>query len=63
MSFPIKLKALREAAGFTQASLASKMKLPAAMVSHYETGIRKPGLDNLLKIIKALKCEPNDLLK
>lgn len=63
MSFQTRLKQLREDRGLTQLDLATKMKLPSAMVSHYETGRRKPGLDNILALIKALKCDPNDLLK
>ncbi len=63
MSFHKRLKKLREDQGLTQLDIASRMKLPSAMVSHYETGRRKPGLDNILGLIKALKCEPNDLLK
>jgi len=63
MKFQERLKALRIERGFTQADLAKRMKCPPAMLSHYETGERKPGLDNLNAIIKALKCQPNDLLK
>lgn len=63
MSFQSKLKSLREAAGLTQLDLATRMKVPSAMISHYECGQREPGLKNINKLIKALGCDPNDLLE
>lgn len=63
MSFKSKLKSLREAANLTQQDLATRMKVPSAMISHYECGQREPGLKNLNKLIAALGCQPNDLME
>lgn len=62
MSFQSKLKALRKAANLTQQELANRMKVPSAMISHYECGQRQPGLENLNKLIAALGCQPGDLI-
>lgn len=60
--FRDRLKKVRERSGLTQAELERRAELPAMLISQYETGTRKPGLDNLISIIRGLGCTANDLL-
>lgn len=60
--FKERLKSARELRGFTQAQLAEKAGLPAASVSHFETGPRKPSFDNLKSLATALKVTTDYLL-
>jgi len=36
--------------------------LPAMVLSHYETGTRKPGLDNIITLCIGLNCTATELL-
>lgn len=60
--FPDNLKKLREDRNWTQKDLADNAKLPAAVISFYETGTRSPGIENLCAIANALKVAPSLLL-
>lgn len=60
--FSIKLKNLRLYKGLTQRQLAGRCDITEAEISFYETGIRKPGLDNIVKICKGLEVTATDLL-
>lgn len=53
---------LRKAKELTQGQLESKSELPAMLISHYETGTRKPGLDNIKSLCRGLGCSATDLL-
>lgn len=57
-----RLKHLRESKGMTQAQLEKVAELPAMLISHYETGTRKPGLDNIKALCRGLKCTASELL-
>lgn len=54
MDFGIKLRKLREAKGWDQGELARESDISQGLISHYETGKRRPGYENIVKISKAL---------
>jgi len=56
------LKKLREAAQLTQVQLEKRAGFPETLISHYENGLRKPGLDNIKALCKGLKCTASELL-
>lgn len=60
--FPKRLLAAREMRELTQAQLAEKAGLPAAAISHFETGGRKPSFENLVKLSEALGVSTDYLL-
>lgn len=57
-----RLKCVREMRRMTQAALAEKIDLPSAEVSHWETGQRLPGSENLRKLCIALNVSADYLL-
>jgi len=60
--FKERLKAARTLRGMNQAELAAKAGLPAASVSHFESGPRKPSFDNLKSLASALDVTTDYLL-
>ena len=58
-----KIKELRIKAGYSQEELASLSKLHRTYISDIERGERNVSVENIEKIAKALKIEPNELLK
>lgn len=60
--FKERLKAARAMRGLNQAELAAKAGLPAASVSHFESGPRKPSFDNLKALASALDVTTDYLL-
>jgi transcriptional regulator with XRE-family HTH domain len=52
----------REMRKLTQAQLAAKAGLPAAAISHFETGGRKPSFESLVKLAEALSVTVDYLL-
>ncbi len=60
--FKINLISLRTKAGLTQSQLEARAGLPAMVLSHYETGTRKPGLDNIITLCIGLNCTATELL-
>jgi transcriptional regulator with XRE-family HTH domain len=56
-----RLKALREAAGLTQARLARRSGVPLGSVRGYEQGVRTPGLDQAAKLARALGVSLDEL--
>jgi len=54
-SFSGRLFHARTCADVTQAELASQANINLAQVSHYETGLRKPSFDALVRLSTA-KC-------
>lgn len=61
--FGKRLRELRDARGWTQEQLAERAKVPAAMISHFETGVRgAPSADNLVKLANALQVTIDYLL-
>ena len=63
MTFPANLKRLRKAKGLYQDELSIEAEMTPKAVAYYETSRRKPGLDNIIKLCRALECEPNDLIE
>lgn len=60
--FRKRLLAAREMRKLTQAQLGEKARLPAAAISHFETGGRKPSFENLVKLAEALSVTTDYLL-
>jgi transcriptional regulator with XRE-family HTH domain len=60
--FRRRLAELRATRGLTQAELAEKASLPAAAISHFETGFRFPAGPTLLKLADALEVSVDYLL-
>lgn len=58
----INLRAIRERKGITQEELALEAGLNRAYVGYIERGERNPSTETLVKIAKALKVSPKDLL-
>lgn len=54
MTFPEKLRHLREVAGLTQQQLAERAGVPLASVRNYEQGKRQPGWAGLFHLARAL---------
>jgi transcriptional regulator with XRE-family HTH domain len=61
-SFGEKLKTIRETLEMTQGDVAEFSGLKPSAISHFETGRRKPGLKNIVRLCRALNCEPNALI-
>lgn len=57
------LREAREYEGMTQAELAEKTGLQPTAISHFETGARRPCIENLRKLCKALRCSADSLLQ
>ena len=60
--FPDRLKKIRKSKGLSQSGLAKKTGLKPAAISHFETGQRRPSLDNLMKLVDALSVSTDYLL-
>jgi transcriptional regulator with XRE-family HTH domain len=60
--FRKRLREARDLRGLSQAQLAAKASLPAASVSHFESGPRKPSFDNLKALASALNVSTDYLL-
>ncbi len=56
------VRKIREKKGFTQEKLALDAGLNRAYIGYIERGERNPSTDTLVKIAKALKVSPKDLL-
>ncbi len=61
-TFPERLKSMRETRGWSQEELATKARLQATAISHFETGGRSPSFDNLKKLADALNVSSDYLL-
>lgn len=57
-----KIKSLRKEKGLTQTELGKILGVSQAMIGQYESGIRKPKIEQLLKIADALDVNINSLL-
>ena len=58
----MRLKALREAKGWSQAALATKAKIAREYVNRLEAGRQDPSLSTLMALAKALGVKPGRLL-
>lgn len=63
LAFGQRVRALRLAAGLSQERLADKAGLHRTYVSSLERGLRNVGLDNILRLAKALEVSPTDLFE
>lgn len=57
-----KIKSARKKKGLTQAELGEVLGVSQAMIGQYESGIRKPKIEQLMKIASALDIDINFLL-
>lgn len=57
-----KLQIIRVSRGLTQLELAKKCGIDNSTLSLYETGQRRPRLDNAVKLSKVLQCPVEDIL-
>ncbi len=62
LDFCKRLFSIRTAKGMTQSQLEKKAGLQSTLVSHYEVGERKPGLDNIKALCKGLSCTASELI-
>lgn len=60
--FAMRLKALREARGLTQAALAEKAGISRAYLARLETGRHDPHLSRLRQLAKVLKVKVSALV-
>ena len=60
---PDTLQQLRTRRGWTQAALAERAGVHRVTIARLETGTRRPGLDVLEALAKALRVKITDLLK
>lgn len=58
----MRLKELRTAKGITQSKLSETSGVSQSFISEVEAGLKKPGLEFLLLISKALECSLDDLV-
>ncbi len=59
----MRLKQIREKRGWTQERLAEKVGVSRVTIARIETANRKPSLELLERLAKALKVKVGDLLK
>lgn len=52
------IKKARKNAGLSQSALASKLGVSASLISQYETGVKKPKLQNICLLADALSIKP-----
>lgn len=52
------IKKARKRAGLSQSALASKLGVSASLISQYETGVKKPKLQNICLLSDALNIKP-----
>ena len=58
-----KIRETRVKEGYSQEELASRCELHRTYISDIERGERNVSVENIEKIAKALKTEPNELLR
>lgn len=54
---------LRIARGLTQTQLAEMIGCPQQSINKWETGVRKPGMQSLIKLSRAFGCSIDDLIR
>lgn len=62
MKFNEKLKALREAKGYTQEDIAGKLNIARQSVSKWEQGINEPDINTLKRLAEIFECSVDELL-
>ncbi|MFC1765161.1 helix-turn-helix domain-containing protein [Planctomycetota bacterium] len=61
--FANNLKKIRQSKSLSQSDMAKRTGLHPAAISHFETGERKPSLDNLIRLADALSVSTDFLLE
>jgi transcriptional regulator with XRE-family HTH domain len=57
------IRRLREERGFSQQELAQALGVTQGAVSHWENGVRKPDIDDIVKIAQLFNCKLDDLIE
>lgn len=57
------IRKYRQEAGFSQEELAIRMSVGQSAVAQWETGARRPKVENLLQMAQLFGCSIDDLLK
>ncbi|WP_216936944.1 MULTISPECIES: helix-turn-helix domain-containing protein [unclassified Acinetobacter] len=60
--FKIRLKEVRRTRKLTQQELAEKTGIPVTSIAHFESGSRKPSLENFYKLIVVLNISADYIL-
>ena len=60
--FKIRLKEVRKIRKLTQLELAEKTGIPVTSIAHFESGSRKPSLENFYKLIVVLNVSSDCIL-
>ena len=58
----MKIRELRERKGMTQVELARAVNVSKATACQWESGLRKPGLGNLLALANVLDCTIDEIV-
>lgn len=61
-NFAMRLRSIRASKNMTQEDLAKKSGVNPCVISFYEAGSRKPGLDNIMDLCRGLGCTATELL-
>ena len=61
-NFKIRLKEVRKTRKLTQQELAAKTGIPVTSIAHFESGSRKPSLENFYKLIVVLNVSADYVL-
>jgi transcriptional regulator with XRE-family HTH domain len=61
--FGARLRQLRTDAALTQEELAARADLGFRYISDIERGVRNPTMVSIVKLAKALGCEPGELFR
>ena len=56
------IKRIRVLKNITQQEMASALGISPAAISHWETGRRKPDVDDLIAIARFFGCKVDDLI-
>ena len=56
------IRRYRKLLGLTQEELADKLGMTQAAISRFETGDRKPDVDDLIAIARFFGCKVDDLI-
>lgn len=60
--FKIRLKEVRKTRKLTQQELAEKTGIPVTSIAHFESGSRKPSIENFYKLIVVLNISADYIL-
>jgi transcriptional regulator with XRE-family HTH domain len=63
IAFGIRLREVREAKGWTLEQFAEAARMNELQVGHIERGASDPKLSTILKLARALKVRPDELLR